>query len=114
VKFEKSIKEEWQVLMQLIRSRKKEYDVTIFQTPIFKQKKGFEQVYRLQVEGLSHDECLYEVFSRFNIADRMPADFAGRFIGTGDILFIDEGRKGQFYYQLKPGGWQKINRIQVC
>src|SRR3954471_22622213 len=102
------------MLMELLRSRKKEYDVTIFQTPLFRQRKGYEQVYRLQVEGVSHDECLHDVFSRFNIADRIPDDFEGRFIGTGDILFIDEGRKGQFYYQLKSGGWKRVNRIHVC
>lgn len=102
------------MLLEFIRTRKKEYDVTIFQTPIFRQKKGYQQVYRLQVEGMTHDECLDEVFSQFNIPDRMPSDFDGRFIGTGDILFIDEGRKGQYYYQLRPGGWEKINRVHVC
>lgn len=102
------------MLMEFIRTRKKEYDVTIFQTPTFRQKKGYEQVYRLQVEGMSHDDCLSDVFSRFNILDRIPNDFEGRFIGTGDILFIDEGRKGQFYYQLKPGGWERVNRIHIC
>ena len=34
-------------------------------------------------------------------------------MGTGDIVFIDEGRKGQIYYQLKSGGWEKVNRISV-
>ncbi len=102
------------MLLERLRTRKKEYDVTIFQTPIFRQKKGYQQVYRLQIEGTSHDDCLNEVFSRFNITDRIPHDFEGRFIGTGDICFIDEGRKGQFYYQLKPGGWVEVNRIHVC
>lgn len=96
-----------------MKTRKKSYDVTIFQTPIFRQKKGYQQVYRLEVEGMTHRDCLDEVFSKFNIKERIPSDFAGRFIGTGDILFIDEGRKGQYYYQLKPGGWKKINRIHV-
>ena len=101
------------MLLEFIRTRKKTYDVTIFQTPVFRQKKGYQQVYRLQVEGISHSECLDEVFSQFNIKELLPNDFSGRFIGTGDILFIDEGRKGQYYYQLKPGGWEKINRIHV-
>jgi hypothetical protein len=101
------------MLLEFIRPRKKEYDVTIFQTPNFRQKKGYQQVYRLQVQGTSHAECLDEVFSWFNITDRLPSDFEGRFIGTGDILFIDEGRKGQYYYQLKSGGWKQVNRIHV-
>jgi YodL-like len=101
------------VLMELIRTRKREYDVTIFQTPVFRQVKGYQQVYRLHVEGMSHSECLYKVFSRFNIPDLIPTDFEGRFIGTGDIIFIDEGRKGQIYYQLKSGGWEKVNRMHV-
>ena len=101
------------MLLEFIKARKKEYDVTIFQTPVFRQKKGYQQVYRLQFEGMSHNECLDGVFSQFNIKELIPADFQGRFIGTGDILFIDEGRKGQYYYQLKPGGWERINRIHV-
>jgi hypothetical protein len=101
------------MLKELIRTKRRDFDVTIFQTPAFRQKKGYQQVYRLQVEGTSHDDCLYEVFAIFNVPDRMPKDFQGRFISTGDILYIDDGRKGQFYYQLKPGGWEKINRIRV-
>lgn len=102
------------MLKELIRTRRKEYDVTIFQTPAFRQKKGYQQVYRLQVAGASHNECLDEVFAIFNVPDRMPKDFQGRFISTGDILYIDDGRRGQFYYQLKSGGWEQINRIRVC
>ena len=102
------------MLRELIRSKKRSFDVTIFQTPTFRQKKGYQQVYRLNVEGTNHDECLNEVFSIFNVSDRVPKDFQGRFIYTGDILFIDEGRKGQYYYQLKPGGWEKVHRIRVC
>ena len=98
----------------LLKKRITSYDVTIFQTPVFRQKKGYQQVYRLQIEAMSHSECLDEVFSRFNITDRIPRDFEGRFVGTGDICFIDEGRKGQHYYQLQPGGWVKVHRILVC
>ncbi|PWW30197.1 YodL-like protein [Cytobacillus oceanisediminis] len=101
------------MLKELTRIRRKEYDVTIFQTPEFREKKGFQQVYRLNVEGSTHEECLDSVFRRFNVPDRIPIDFNGRFISTGDILYIDEGRRGQFYYQLKPGGWEEINRIHI-
>lgn len=101
------------MLKELTRIKRKEYDVTIFQTPNFREKKGYQQVYRLHVEGTNHEECLHSVFRRFNVPDRIPADFNGRFISTGDILYIDEGRRGQFYYQLKPGGWEEINRIHI-
>ena len=101
------------VLKELIKVKKKEYDVTIFQTPEFRQKKGYKQVYRLNVEGTDHLDCMNSVFVRFNVPDRIPEDFTGRFISTGDILFIDEGREGQYYYQLKPGGWEEVNRIQI-
>nr|WP_295973053.1 YodL domain-containing protein [uncultured Bacillus sp.] len=102
------------MLKELIWVKKRDYDVTVFQTPSYRQKKGYQQVYRLQVEGVSHNDCLNEVFAIFNVLDRMPKDFQGRFIGTGDILFIDDGRRGQFYYQLKSGGWEKINQTKVC
>lgn len=101
------------MLKELTRIKRKEYDVTIFQTPKFRDKKGFQQVYRLNVEALTHVECLNSVFRKFNVLDRIPEDFDGRFISTGDILYIDEGRRGQFYYQLKPGGWEEVNRIHI-
>ncbi|MBG9448989.1 hypothetical protein ABE67_06595 [Cytobacillus firmus] len=101
------------MLKELTRIKRREYDVTIFQTPEFRGKKGFQQVYRLNVEALTHDECLESVFRKFNVHDRIPGDFDGRFISTGDILYIDEGRRGQFYYQLKPGGWEEVNRIHI-
>lgn len=101
------------VLKELSRIRRKIYDVTIFQTPEFRQSKGYRQVYRTEVEGGSHTECLENVFKKFNIKDCIPNDYVGRFISTGDIVFIDEGRFGQFYYQLKPGGWENINRIHI-
>lgn len=101
------------VLKELTKTRKKQYDVTIFQTPMFKQKKGYKQVYRIVVESTGHTECLSDVFKKFNVSDRLPADFEGRYISTGDILYIDEGRRGHRYYRLEPGGWQEINRIHI-
>ncbi|MBU8878927.1 hypothetical protein BGM26_08005 [Bacillus sp. FJAT-29790] len=101
------------MLKELTRRITKKYDVTIFQTPEFRQSKGYKQVYRLTIQGGDHDQCLDSIFAKFNVPDRIPADFTGRFISTGDILFIDEGRKGQYYYQLKPGGWEGINRILI-
>jgi hypothetical protein len=87
------------------------YDVTIFQTPKYRENKGHKEVYRSTIPANSRAHCLEETFSRFNVTDRIPADYQGRFLSTGDIVLIDEGRGGQHYYQLKPGGWFPINRI---
>jgi len=97
----------------LTKIRKKEYDVTIFQTPKYRQRKGYTQVYRYNVHGDSHYDCLEKTFKKFNVPDRIPTDYLGRFIATGDIIFIDEGLKGQYYYQLQTGGWKEVNRINV-
>ncbi|GHH98320.1 hypothetical protein [Neobacillus kokaensis] len=90
-----------------------QYDVTIFQTPKQREKKGHQQVYRINIPADSREHCLQETFSTFNVTDRIPANYKGRFVSTGDIVLIDEGRGGQHYYQLKPGGWVPINRITL-
>jgi hypothetical protein len=90
-----------------------QYDVTIFQTPKYREYKGYKQVYRMMIPADSRENCLEETFRLFNVTDRMPANYNGRFLTTGDIIMIDEGRRGQFYYQLKPGGWQPVNRIHI-
>lgn len=97
----------------LTKIRVKEYDATIFQTPSFRERKGYKPVYRISVQAESHADCLDKVFGKFNVPDRIPFDFSGRFISTGDIIYIDEGLRGQHYYQLLPGGWKKINRILI-
>ncbi|HYK72153.1 MAG TPA: hypothetical protein VEV44_03325 [Pseudoneobacillus sp.] len=89
------------------------YDVTIFQAPQFLQQKGYKAVYRTTLTGSNHQECLDHAFRLFNVADFIPADYEGTYIRTGDIILIDEGWLGKHYYQLKPGGWSKISRIQV-
>lgn len=88
-----------------------QYDVTIFQTPKYREYKGYKVVYRTSIPANSRENCLQETFSRFNVTDRIPENYKGRFLSTGDIVLIDEGRGGQYYYQLKPGGWYQINRI---
>jgi hypothetical protein len=90
-----------------------QFDVTIFQTPKYRESKGYKQVYRTTVFANSRETCLETTFSRFNVTDLIPANYQGRFLSTGDIVLIDEGRGGQYYYQLKPGGWQTINRIHI-
>jgi hypothetical protein len=102
--------------MQLIKNIKKDYttyDATLFQTPAYGDKRGFKKVYRMDVQAKNHMEALNELFTLFNHPDRMPKDCKARYISTGDIIFIDEGRKGHFYYQLKLGGWKSINRIML-
>lgn len=101
------------MLKGLVTNKKRVFDVTIFQTPRVKETKGYRQVYRLEIEGTSHEECLYSVFRKFNVKDLIPNDYEGRFLFTGDIVFIDEGRLGQYYYQLKTGGWANIHRLDV-
>lgn len=95
----------------LTKKRLIPYDVTIFQTPGFHENKGYNPVYRTMIPADNRENCLKETFSRFNVTDRIPVDYRGRFLSTGDIILIDEGRGGQHYYQLKAGGWEPVNRI---
>jgi hypothetical protein len=101
------------VLMGKILKNEQCYDVTIFQTPQFGQMKGYRQVYRLTVVGEDHDDVLAEVYRMFNVPDLIPKDYTARYMGTGDILLIDEGRNGQFCYRLCPDGWERIHRIHL-
>ncbi|PLR78377.1 hypothetical protein CU633_05175 [Bacillus sp. V3-13] len=101
------------MLKELTGRRKKNYDITVFQTPQFRQDRGYTQVYRLAIKAEGHQDCFEKVFKLFNVPDTIPADYKGRFMSTGDIILIDEGLRGHHYYQLKAGGWTKINRIQV-
>ncbi|WP_026694927.1 hypothetical protein [Peribacillus kribbensis] len=98
--------------LQLV-SRRKQYDVTIFQTPFSGENKGYQQVYQLGLSGATHKEVLDKVFSMFNVLDSLPKDFKARYIFTGDILLIDDGLRGKYYYKLQSGGWAKIQNIQV-
>lgn len=90
-----------------------DYDVTIFQTPNIGEKKGYRPVYRLTVRAKNHQEVLKKIFRKFNISEAIPPDYNGRYIWTGDIVFIDEGKNGTKYYKLVTGGWEKIHRIHV-
>ncbi|WP_240338373.1 YodL domain-containing protein [Peribacillus alkalitolerans] len=90
------------------------FDITIFQTNAYGQKRGYQQVYRLNVEADSHTEAIEAVFGKFNVADRIPKDYQARYITTGDIVLIDEGIKGKTYYKLCIGGWKIIHRLHVC
>ncbi|MGM0827976.1 MAG: YodL domain-containing protein [Bacillota bacterium] len=95
---------------KLLRST---YDMTIFQTPKYGEDKGYEKVYRISVEANNHEEALYKTFRTFNVPDLVPKDYQGRYIATRDIIFIDEGRRGHYYYRLQPNGWKRVNRILI-
>ncbi|MFC0274308.1 hypothetical protein ACFFIX_23455 [Metabacillus herbersteinensis] len=97
----------------LLNKRISPYDITIFQTPAFGESKGYRPVYRVNVEAPNHPDAIKKVFRMFNVPDMVPSDYHARFISTGDILLIDEGRRGQTYYRLHPEGWTEINRIHV-
>ncbi|MBB5323014.1 hypothetical protein HNQ34_000091 [Anoxybacillus tepidamans] len=92
---------------------KQTYDVTLFQTPMFGQVKGYEQVYRLTMAASMHDEVLSTIYRMFNVADLRPKDYKARYVSTGDIVLIDEGVHGQTYYKLCSEGWKKINRLHI-
>ncbi|WP_343287486.1 YodL domain-containing protein [Bacillus sp. CGMCC 1.16541] len=102
----------WKLVKRLLKW-KKEYDVTIMQTKVKGDEKGYKQVYRLTLKAGSHDEATQKVFQMFNVADTLPKDFQARYIGTGDVILIDEGRRGKFYYKLWSGGWKPVPRIQI-
>lgn len=92
---------------------KRAYDITIFQTPSFGQTKGYRQVYRMTISAANHHEALSHVYRMFNVPDLLPKDYQARFMSTGDIVFIDEGLKGQAYYKLCPEGWKPVSRIHI-
>ncbi|ABO66793.1 MULTISPECIES: hypothetical protein [Geobacillus] len=91
---------------------KRAYEATIFQTPRFGEPK-YRQVCRLTVTASDHHEALSILYRMFNVVDLMPKNCQARFMGTGDIVLIDEGRKGQTYYRLCSGGWKPVERQRV-
>lgn len=92
----------------LLKRRVVALDITIFQTPFFGEETGYEKVYQTTIKAFNHKDALEKMFRMFNVPDLIPRDYEARFISTGDILLIDEGRKGQTYYRLQPGRWEKI------
>lgn len=101
------------MMLSVFKKKSCSYDVTIFQTPRFGEKKGYRAVYRTELNGSDHQDVLKRAFSLFNVFDTVPSDYDARFMATGDVILIDEGRKGKTYYQLLPAGWRKINRLIV-
>ncbi|AWM17308.1 shape determination protein YodL [Bacillus inaquosorum] len=101
------------MMLSVFKKKSCSYDVTIFQTPRFGEKKGYRPVYRTELNGSDHQDVLKRAFSLFNVFDTVPSDYDARFMATGDVILIDEGRKGKTYYKLLPAGWRKINRLIV-
>ncbi|WP_044731271.1 hypothetical protein [Geobacillus kaustophilus] len=89
---------------------KRAYEAVVFQTPRFGETKGYRQVCRMTVTAAGHDEVLAVLYRMFNVADLMPKNCQARFMRTGDVVLIDEGRKGQTYYRLCPDGWKQVER----
>lgn len=56
---------------------------------------------------------LKRVFFLFNVFDIVLSDYDVRFMVIGDVILIDEGRKGKIYYKLFFVGWRKINCLIV-
>ena len=91
----------------------KAFDVTVFQTPKYGQKRGYRPVYRNEIEGEDHYDVMYKVFRILNVKELLPENYNARYMATGDIVFIDEGMNGHYYYQLKPGGFFPIHRMYI-
>jgi hypothetical protein len=52
-----------------------QYDVTIFQTPKYREYKGYKQVFRTFIRAGNHENCLEETFSLFNVTDRLEISY---------------------------------------
>ena len=89
------------------------YDVTIFQTPRYGDKMVYRVFYRTALAADNNKDAVEWEFYFFIVPDTVPNDYQARFIATGDVILIDEGRKGKTYYRLNPAGWSKINRLLV-
>lgn len=66
---------------------------------------------RLAAEHLM--DVLEKAFSTFNVHDTVPNDYNARFMTTGDIVVIDDKKKGKCYYQLFPAGWKRSERLMT-
>jgi hypothetical protein len=51
------------------------YDVTIFQTPKYRENKGYKAVYRTHIPANNRENCLEVTFSCFNVTDRIPENY---------------------------------------
>ena len=46
------------LMFQLFKKKLTPYDVTIFQTPCFGEDKGYEMVYRTEINGRTHEDVI--------------------------------------------------------
>jgi hypothetical protein len=97
---------------KLLLPSAKEFQVTLFQTPHYGEKQGYEAVYRLPIKAKNHRAALEAVFRIFNVCDLLPPDFSARLMATGDIVQISKGSH-KCFYRLESGGWRKIEHSLV-
>ncbi|MGD6815895.1 YodL domain-containing protein [Metabacillus sp. 84] len=99
--------------LMILKRRLRIMEITIFQTPEFGHTKGYQKVYSCTIPAKDQTDALEKTFKTFNVQDTVPEDYEARFIRTGDIVSIEEEKRGVAYYRLHSGGWKKINRIHV-
>ncbi|MTH52014.1 hypothetical protein GKZ89_01240 [Bacillus mangrovi] len=99
--------------MVLMKKKLRMMEVTVFQSPEFREMKGYKPVCTLQLEAKDHYSVLEKTFRMFSVQDTFPENCSARFIRTGDIVSVSEEHKELAYYRLHSGGWKKISRIHV-
>ncbi|MFJ5963118.1 YodL domain-containing protein [Bacillus sp. NPDC093026] len=102
-----------QLTLRFFQKKPSAYRLTIYQTPSYGDTNGHQPVYRTMIGGKTHQDVLEKAFSTFNVHDTVPNDYNARFITTGDIVEIDDRKKGKCYYQLFPTGWKRSERIKL-
>ncbi|MCW4358794.1 hypothetical protein K3L72_13510 [Bacillus altitudinis] len=102
-----------QLTLRFFQKKPSAYNLTIYQTPEYGAESGHQPVYRTKIGGRTHLDVLEKAFSTFNVQDTVPNDYNARFITTGDIVVIDDQKKGKCYYQLFPAGWKRSERLMT-
>ncbi|MBL4985966.1 hypothetical protein [Bacillus safensis] len=102
-----------QLTLRFFQKKPSSFHLTIYQTPEYGAASGHQPVYRTKIGGRTHLDVLEKAFSTFNVHDTVPNDYNARFITTGDIVVIDDKKKGKCYYQLSPAGWKRSERLMT-
>ncbi|GLF82130.1 hypothetical protein ABE33_08430 [Bacillus safensis] len=102
-----------QLTLRFFQKKPSAFHLTIYQTPEYGAASGHQPVYRTKIGGRTHLDVLEKAFSTFNVHDTVPNDYNARFITTGDIVVIDDKKKGKCYYQLSPAGWKRSERLMT-
>lgn len=102
-----------QLTLKFFQKKPSAYRLTIYQTPAYGDVNGHQPVYETKIGGRTHLDVLEKAFSTFNVHDTVPNDYNARFMTTGDIVVIDDRKKGKCYYQLFPTGWKRSERLMM-